>query len=156
MLRQIESGSSAKMAGMQEGELLLEVNGEPVEPLTHEEIVDRVRLSGHQVSLTTITLKGMDFYTQVGIASQIGFSFEKYMNSNDQAGIKIRINLFALSCSWACHLFSSVRMVLRVKRRAAYQPLQQSSRHKRKWMLFLSRRKTWKTMKYHICERQTF
>ncbi|XP_077962255.1 NHERF family PDZ scaffold protein 4b isoform X3 [Gasterosteus aculeatus] len=81
VLRQIESGSSAKMAGMQEGELLLEVNGEPVEPLTHEEIVDRVRLSGHQVSLTTITLKGMDFYTQLGLSplffSEDGAASEK-------------------------------------------------------------------------------
>ncbi|KAM8899881.1 NHERF family PDZ scaffold protein 4b [Spinachia spinachia] len=68
VLRQIESESSAKRAGMQDGELLLEVNGEPVEPLMHEEIVDRVRLSGHQVSLTTITQKGMDFYTQLGLS----------------------------------------------------------------------------------------
>ncbi|KAL6099136.1 nherf4 [Pungitius sinensis] len=68
VLRQIQSGSAAERAGMQDGELLLEVNGEPVETLTHGEIVDRVRLSRHQVSLTTITFKGMDFYTQLGLS----------------------------------------------------------------------------------------
>lgn len=63
----MDSGSPAEKAGMKDGELLLEVNGESVESLKHEEIVDRVRLSGGQVSLTTITLQGLDFYTKVGI-----------------------------------------------------------------------------------------
>lgn len=63
----MESGSPAEKAGMKDGELLLEVNGEAVESLKHGEIVDRVRQSGEQISLTTITLVGLEFYTQVGI-----------------------------------------------------------------------------------------
>lgn len=66
----MERGSPAERAGIKDGELLLEVNGESVEMLKHEEIVDRVRLSGQQVSLTTITLQGLEFYTQVGITNQ--------------------------------------------------------------------------------------
>lgn len=66
----MERGSPAERAGMQDGELLLEVNGESVESLKHEEIVDRVRLSGQQVSLTTITLLGLEFYTKVIIRYQ--------------------------------------------------------------------------------------
>lgn len=67
----MDRGSPAERAGMQDGELLLEINGESVETLTHEEIVDRVRQSGQQVSLTTITSQGLDFYTQVCIINQL-------------------------------------------------------------------------------------
>uniref|UniRef100_A0A8C2ZYZ8 NHERF family PDZ scaffold protein 4b n=1 Tax=Cyclopterus lumpus TaxID=8103 RepID=A0A8C2ZYZ8_CYCLU len=68
VLREMDSGSPAERAGMRDGELLLEVNGESVESLMHEEIVDRVRLSGQQVSLTTITFQGLEFYTQLGLS----------------------------------------------------------------------------------------
>ncbi|KAF0038060.1 hypothetical protein F2P81_008544 [Scophthalmus maximus] len=68
VLREMDRGSPAERAGMQDGELLLEINGESVETLTHEEIVDRVRQSGQQVSLTTITSQGLDFYTQLGLS----------------------------------------------------------------------------------------
>lgn len=70
VLREMERGSPAERAGIKDGELLLEVNGESVEMLKHEEIVDRVRLSGQQVSLTTITLQGLEFYTQVSITNR--------------------------------------------------------------------------------------
>ncbi|KAI9527440.1 hypothetical protein NQZ68_030892 [Dissostichus eleginoides] len=68
VLRAMESGSPAEKAGMKDGELLLEVNGEAVESLKHEEIVDSVRQSGEQISLTTITLVGLEFYTQLGLS----------------------------------------------------------------------------------------
>ncbi|XP_070773807.1 NHERF family PDZ scaffold protein 4b [Enoplosus armatus] len=68
VLREMDSGSPAERAGMRDGELLLEVNGESVESLKHEEIVDRVRLSGQHVSLTTITPQGLEFYTQLGLS----------------------------------------------------------------------------------------
>uniref|UniRef100_A0A8D0CP64 NHERF family PDZ scaffold protein 4b n=2 Tax=Sander lucioperca TaxID=283035 RepID=A0A8D0CP64_SANLU len=68
VLREVDCGSPAERAGMRDGELLLEVNGELVESLKHEEIVARVRLSGQQVSLTTITLQGLEFYTKLGLS----------------------------------------------------------------------------------------
>lgn len=70
VMREVDIGSPAEKAGMQEGDLLLEVNGEPVESLRHEIIVDRVRQSGQQVTLTTITPCGLEFYTQVGVCDQ--------------------------------------------------------------------------------------
>ncbi|KAM7374789.1 hypothetical protein PAMP_007428 [Pampus punctatissimus] len=71
VLREVDSFSPAEMAGMLDGELLLEVNGESVESLKHEEIVDRVRESGQHVSLTTITTQGLEFYTQLGLSPLI-------------------------------------------------------------------------------------
>lgn len=66
-LREMDSGGPAQEAGMKDGEILLEVNGESVESLTHTEIVDRVRLSGEKLSLTTISFPGLEFYTKVGL-----------------------------------------------------------------------------------------
>uniref|UniRef100_A0A672HCX7 PDZ domain containing 3b n=1 Tax=Salarias fasciatus TaxID=181472 RepID=A0A672HCX7_SALFA len=60
-------GSIADKAGMKNGELLLEVNGQSVEKLAHDHVVDLVRISWKTVSLTTISPQGLDFYTKVGI-----------------------------------------------------------------------------------------
>nr|XP_046267763.1 PDZ domain containing 3b isoform X2 [Scatophagus argus] len=68
VLRGVDSGGPAEKAGMKDGELLLEVNGESVESLSHGDIVDRVRLSGQQVSITTITPRGLEFYTRLGLS----------------------------------------------------------------------------------------
>ncbi|KAM3868983.1 NHERF family PDZ scaffold protein 4b [Diretmus argenteus] len=68
VLREVDSGSAAERAGIEDGELLLEVNGESVESLKHEEIVERVRQGGQQVTLTTITPQGLEFYTKLGLS----------------------------------------------------------------------------------------
>uniref|UniRef100_A0A672HDL0 PDZ domain containing 3b n=1 Tax=Salarias fasciatus TaxID=181472 RepID=A0A672HDL0_SALFA len=67
VLQNVESGSIADKAGMKNGELLLEVNGQSVEKLAHDHVVDLVRISWKTVSLTTISPQGLDFYTKVGI-----------------------------------------------------------------------------------------
>ncbi|XP_027887338.1 NHERF family PDZ scaffold protein 4b [Xiphophorus couchianus] len=68
VLREVDSGSPAERAGMQDGEILLEVNGESVDSLRHDEIVERVRLSGKQVFITTISQSGLGFYNQLGLS----------------------------------------------------------------------------------------
>ncbi|XP_022601728.1 Na(+)/H(+) exchange regulatory cofactor NHE-RF4-like [Seriola dumerili] len=68
VLREMDRDGPAERAGMQDGELLLEINGESVETVTHEEIVDRVRQNKQQVTFTTITSQGLEFYTQLGLS----------------------------------------------------------------------------------------
>ncbi|KAF7667035.1 hypothetical protein LDENG_00082570 [Lucifuga dentata] len=68
VLREMDRDSPAERARMQDGDLLLEVNGESVEALKHEEIVEKVRQSGKEVILTTITPQGLNFYSQLGLS----------------------------------------------------------------------------------------
>ncbi|XP_008331040.1 NHERF family PDZ scaffold protein 4b isoform X2 [Cynoglossus semilaevis] len=64
----IDKGSPAGLAGLQDGELLLEINGETVQTLTHEEVLAQVKQEGHQICLTTITSRGLEFYTKLGLS----------------------------------------------------------------------------------------
>ncbi|TRY64627.1 hypothetical protein DNTS_004868 [Danionella cerebrum] len=68
VLREIDAGSPAEVAGMEDGELVLAVNGQQIEDTEHETIVSKIRQSGQRVTLTTISIPGRDYYTQLGIS----------------------------------------------------------------------------------------
>ncbi|KAI1893782.1 hypothetical protein AGOR_G00127210 [Albula goreensis] len=71
LLREVDTGSPAEQAGMQDGDLLLEINGEAVEELEHEEIVSRVRQSNQMVTFTVIHAYGRDLYMQLHLSPMI-------------------------------------------------------------------------------------
>lgn len=68
MVREVDKGSPAELGSVKEGEMLLEVNGESTESLSHNQVVSKIRQSGPQVTLTTMPPLGQDFYNKMGLS----------------------------------------------------------------------------------------
>ncbi|XP_049581847.1 Na(+)/H(+) exchange regulatory cofactor NHE-RF4-like isoform X2 [Syngnathus scovelli] len=81
VLREVDKGSPAEEAGMIAGDLLLAVNGEPVECMEHEDIVQRVRKSGTRVSFTAISIPGRRLFKELGISPL--FFHDEFINQDD-------------------------------------------------------------------------
>ncbi|XP_074833171.1 Na(+)/H(+) exchange regulatory cofactor NHE-RF4 isoform X2 [Carettochelys insculpta] len=67
-MSEVEFGLPAQQAGMKDGDRLLAVNGESVEDLGHQAVVDRICAGGNQVTLLVIDLEGDAFYSSLGLS----------------------------------------------------------------------------------------
>ncbi|EMP29006.1 Na(+)/H(+) exchange regulatory cofactor NHE-RF4 [Chelonia mydas] len=67
-LCEMDTGLPADRAGMRDGDRLLAVNGEGVEGLCHQEVVDMIRASGNQVTLLVIDPDGDKFFSSMGLS----------------------------------------------------------------------------------------
>ncbi|KAM6219936.1 microtubule-associated serine/threonine-protein kinase 2 [Rhynchocyon petersi] len=57
MVWHVEDGGPASEAGLQQGDLITHVNGEPVQGLVHTEVVELILKSGNKVSISTTPLE---------------------------------------------------------------------------------------------------
>ncbi|XP_061683601.1 Na(+)/H(+) exchange regulatory cofactor NHE-RF3-like isoform X2 [Syngnathoides biaculeatus] len=82
ILRDVDKGSPAEEAGMEDGDLLLAVNGEQVEFMEHDDIVKRVRKCSERVSFTTISMQGRHLFRALGISPL--FFHDEFIHQDDR------------------------------------------------------------------------
>ncbi|XP_029434211.1 Na(+)/H(+) exchange regulatory cofactor NHE-RF3 [Rhinatrema bivittatum] len=67
-IKNIEAGSPAEKAAIKDNDRVVAVNGESVEELQHEDVVEKIRLSGGKVSLLLVDKETDELYTLAGIS----------------------------------------------------------------------------------------
>ncbi|KAM5132617.1 Na(+)/H(+) exchange regulatory cofactor NHE-RF4 [Mantella aurantiaca] len=85
-LRELDPGLPAEVSGMREGDRLLGVNGQSVEDLEHEDIVNIIQQSGNQVTLVVISNEGDRFYSEIGVSPLL--FYEDQTSDNVSAHVK--------------------------------------------------------------------
>ncbi|XP_068561717.1 Na(+)/H(+) exchange regulatory cofactor NHE-RF3-like isoform X2 [Cebidichthys violaceus] len=93
VLREVDEGSPAEAEGMKDGDLLLAVNGTPVESLEHDDIVKQIRRSRDKVVLTSISIPGRDFYRELGISPLLFYEEASVQDERQQTRIQRELPL---------------------------------------------------------------
>lgn len=59
---QVQQGSPADKAGLEDGDVIIEVNGETVQDEPYDDVVDRIKSSGEHVTLLVCGKKAYDYF----------------------------------------------------------------------------------------------
>lgn len=65
LIKDIDSDSPAAKAGLRDNDILVAVNGEPIEALDHEAVVEKIRQSGENTTLLVVDEETDTMYKMV-------------------------------------------------------------------------------------------
>lgn len=65
MIKDIDSDSPAAKAGLRDNDILVAVNGEPIEALDHEAVVEKIKQSGENATLLVVDEETDTMYKMV-------------------------------------------------------------------------------------------
>lgn len=65
VIKDVESGSPAEAAGLKNNDLVVAVNGESVEALDHDSVVEMIRKGGEQTTLLVVDKEADSIYRLV-------------------------------------------------------------------------------------------
>lgn len=78
-MTEVLSGNVADRAGVKANDRLLEVNGEDVEDSTHEQVVEKIKLSGNDIMFLLIDEEGDRYYQNKRIKVTASSATVKYL-----------------------------------------------------------------------------
>ncbi|XP_067842717.1 Na(+)/H(+) exchange regulatory cofactor NHE-RF3 [Heptranchias perlo] len=67
-IREIDPNSPAEISGLVDGDILVAVNGDSVDHLDHESLVDKIRKCGNKTTFLVVDSPTQELYKQVGIS----------------------------------------------------------------------------------------
>ncbi|XP_048454065.1 Na(+)/H(+) exchange regulatory cofactor NHE-RF3 [Rhincodon typus] len=68
LIKEIDQNSPAEKSGLLDGDLLIAVNGDVVDHLDHESLVDKIKKCGNQVTFLVVDSTTNELYKQAGIS----------------------------------------------------------------------------------------
>ncbi|XP_034453347.1 Na(+)/H(+) exchange regulatory cofactor NHE-RF2 [Hippoglossus hippoglossus] len=77
LIRKVEPGSSADLAGLRPGDRVVEVNGENVEKENHHQVVNRIREVDHRTRLLVVDRDTDDYLRSEGLACTEDLAVER-------------------------------------------------------------------------------
>ncbi|XP_069492112.1 Na(+)/H(+) exchange regulatory cofactor NHE-RF3 isoform X2 [Ambystoma mexicanum] len=82
-IRDIDPGSPADKSSLKDRDRLVAVNGESVEALQHEEVVEKIRQSGDKASLLVVDIETEKLYDMAGVCPSLYWKVEKETVKNE-------------------------------------------------------------------------
>lgn len=80
VIKDIESGSPAEAAGLRNNDLVVAVNGESVEALDHDSVVEMIKKGGEQTTLLVVDKEADGIYRLVSQSSNVWIQHNQSMH----------------------------------------------------------------------------